>query len=665
MLKSFLKVIFAVALIIVSATLIIQMKYDISLNEYLAYSQPLTREETQFLKEEESLTCGVIKEDAPFSMTDEERSEPSGLTIDYIDILSKELNIPIYIQNIKAGEETKELRSGSIDIANLATAAKGSNQYVSSQQLYELDNIIVSMYESDITYLNDLPGKKIAILKNDTLEQAIQGVMPKGGKCEYVYVESLQDAFQMLEEGKVSALAGNEITINYYAEKLDLENSIKEIGDIILTTEISFAVDVYNTKLYNILNKAILSLKKDGAFDGTQKAWLGNSAAIVTNSTSVKWAEAIIIFSVIIVEFLMFWESILNRKIDKKTMELRIEKKNLQTIIDNIDALIAVINGEDIVIQCNAFARKLLEDERASFLGCGISTIDILSDLYKLYCDSPNERYYAYKQHEYDISIRTLNKAKGTRLLLIYDVTESNIVERRFMQENKMAAVGQLSAGLAHEIRNPLGLIKNYSYILQDYATDDMAEHSLEVIDSSVGRIDSLIENLLRFSRLGNENIASFDLEKMLLNILGLERKKLEAEGIEISFSCEEDLMIKSAEETIKIVAFNLINNAADALSKSDKPTKRLEIDVTSDDENGFVEMTFADNGTGIEEDKIGKIFDPFFTTKSVGTGLGLYIVSSELEKIGGEISVESKLTEGTIFTVKVPMGNDERKETI
>lgn len=136
-------------------------------------------------------------------------------------------------------------------------------------------------------------------------------------------------------------------------------------------------------------------------------------------------------------------------------------------------------------------------DERASFLGCGIGSVEILGDLYRLYSADANAPYYAYRHREYAISVRVLNPEKGTRLIRIEDCTESNLAERKLRQENKMAAVGQLSAGLAHEIRNPLGLIKNYSYILQDYATDDMAQHRwmLSRIPS-----DELIRSLRIFS---------------------------------------------------------------------------------------------------------------------------------------------------------------------
>ena len=657
MFKTFAKFVFAVTLILISATLIIEMKYSISFNEYLAYSQPLTREEQQFLTEKKYLTYGAVAEDAPFSVLSESSDEWKGLAIDYINILSEELKTPIITEAVTAGNEAQALRDRQIDLANLFTAAKGSNRYVSTQPVYKIDNIIVTMYGNKaLSDIKDLSGKKIAMIYSDFLLESLQYSLPKGQRTEFIYVSNLKEGLMMLSRGEVAAVAGNELTINHYAEELGLENSLREFENELDSGEVALAVSVYDTQLYNILNKTLLKLKKSGAFDAAQKEWLGNSAAMVTNSTSVKWAEIIIIVCVAIVELLMFWESVLNRRIDKKTIELQIEKKNLQRIIDNIDALIAVISGDDVITQCNAFGKELLGDERGSFIGCGIASIDTLGDLYRLYCASPGESYYLYKQREYEISVRLLNVQKGTRLLKIEDCTESNLNERRLRQENKMAAVGQLSAGLAHEIRNPLGLIKNYSYILKDYASDDMSKHSLDVINDSAGRIDALIENLLRFSRLSNDTPASFNLEKLLQSILSLSRKKLDAQKIQIFLTCPPDFTICTVEETVKIVAFNLVNNAAEALTENQIKEGKIEIAVNCLAEDGLLEMTFSDNGPGIAADKIDRIFDPFFTTKDTGTGLGLYIVSAEIEKIGGQISVSSDAQNGTAFTVLLPV---------
>ena len=224
-----------------------------------------------------------------------------------------------------------------------------------------------------------------------------------------------------------------------------------------------------------------------------------------------------------------------------------------------------------------------------------------------------------------------------------------------------MAAIGQLSAGLAHEIRNPLGLIKNYSYIIDSYATDDISKHAIHTIDESVERINFLIENLLNYSKPGNERISVFNVKTVINNLLFLEKKKALKNNIRFEISVDDALMLTTSEDTFKIVISNLTNNALESLLSHPSESSYLKICVSTTSTQVIV--TVEDNGIGIEPEKIDDIFNPFFTTKNEGTGLGLYIVSSELEKIDGSISVSSKVNETTIFRVCFPNITKERRK--
>ena len=125
---------------------------------------------------------------------------------------------------------------------------------------------------------------------------------------------------------------------------------------------------------------------------------------------------------------------------------------------------------------------------------------------------------------------------------------------------------------------------------------------------------------------------------------------------------CPQDFSIRTREETVKILAFNLINNAVEAIAESGQTSGKIEISVTRLEENNLIQMIFSDNGPGMDENQLERVFDPFFTTKDTGTGLGLYIVSTEVEKVGGQISVKSTPAEGTTFTVLLPDEKNEEK---
>lgn len=655
MLKPFAKFLFAVLLIVVSISLIVEMKYSISLTEYLAYSVPLTREEKQYLQEKETLVYGIDPEAAPFSFVNEETGQIEGLVADYMSILALDLGMDIQSKVVEPSEILESLKTREIDMTDLFVDTGEKNQYVSTQPLYELTGIMVTRYGNrEISAYRDMQGKRLAMVEGDFLELRVLKAFPQGQSMDIVYTDSVKKGLELLMEDQVDALVANETVIDFYAEEMDIESDLRQVGDAVYKEDVTLAVNVYDTKLYNILNKEILNLKKRNVFIEAQEKWLGTSAPIVTDSTSVKWAQWIILFCVGTVVILMLWESVLNRRIEQKTREIRIEKNNLQVVIDNIDALIAVINGDDVITQCNDYGKRLLQDTAGSFVGCGLGTIGMLKDLYDMYGKNPDAPYYIYKERYYSVFVRVLNGSRGNRLMMVEDCTGTQMAERKLRQESKMIAVGQLSAGLAHEIRNPLGLIKNYSYLLRDYATDDMAGHSLDVIGDSAKRIDQLVENLLRFSRLSNDKTEMLNVEKLLRSILDLEQKKLEKQKVTLSLVCAKDLTLYMCEETVKIIAFNLINNAVEAFREANMSEGRLKIGAKC--EEGVFYLKVEDNGPGMSQTVVEHIFNPFFTTKDTGTGLGLYIVNSELEKVNGQITVDSRPGEGSAFTVKIPV---------
>lgn len=655
MLKPFAKFLFAVLLIVVSISLIVEMKYSISLTEYLAYSVPLTREEKQYLQEKETLVYGIDPEAAPFSFVNGETGQIEGLVADYMSILALDLGMDIQSKVVEPSEILESLKTREIDMTDLFVDTGEKNQYVSTQPLYELTGIMVTRYGNrEISAYRDMQGKRLAMVEGDFLELRVLKAFPQGQSMDIVYTDSVKKGLELLMEDQVDALVANETVIDFYAEEMDIESDLRQVGDAVYKEDVTLAVNVYDTKLYNILNKEILNLKKRNVFIEAQEKWLGTSAPIVTDSTSVKWAQWIILFCVGTVVILMLWESVLNRRIEQKTREIRIEKNNLQVVIDNIDALIAVINGDDVITQCNDYGKRLLQDTAGSFVGCGLGTTGMLKDLYDMYGKNPDAPYYIYEERYYSVFVRVLNGSRGNRLMMVEDCTGTQMAERKLRQESKMIAVGQLSAGLAHEIRNPLGLIKNYSYLLRDYAIDDMAGHSLDVIGDSAKRIDQLVENLLRFSRLSNDKTEMLNVEKLLRSILDLEQKKLEKQKVTLSLVCAKDLTLYMCEETVKIIAFNLINNAVEAFREADMSEGRLKVGAKC--EEGVFYLKVEDNGPGMPQTVVEHIFNPFFTTKDTGTGLGLYIVNSELEKINGQITVDSRPGEGSAFTVKIPV---------
>ena len=214
-----------------------------------------------------------------------------------------------------------------------------------------------------------------------------------------------------------------------------------------------------------------------------------------------------------------------------------------------------------------------------------------------------------------------------------------------------MAAIGQLAAGIAHEIRTPLGIIRNNCYFIKRSKSQDDKDESMGVIESSVDRANRTIDNLLNFSRLTDNTISQTNIHNLISNIYDLSKKSFKNRKISFRLQCPEDLIFTINSESLKHVMINLINNAIDAMGEGGK----LDINVAAD-AKGMV-ILVSDTGKGIDADTLANIFNPFFTTKEPGsgTGLGLYITYNEVQKMKGVINVDSTLGVGTTFTLTIP----------
>jgi len=222
------------------------------------------------------------------------------------------------------------------------------------------------------------------------------------------------------------------------------------------------------------------------------------------------------------------------------------------------------------------------------------------------------------------------------------------------VQQSKMIAVGHLAAGVAHEIRNPLGNIRNYAYILKKRVMleDPIIEESFSCIDVSVQRVGDIIDNLLHFSRSGDDNWTNRNLNDLLKTIISFEHMELDDKKITVEIHCDEEIMIYTKSRSMHHIVLNLVSNAIDSLDHGGM----IKICCSLSQQLLFID--FIDDGAGIPEDVVESIFNPCFTTKDVGqgTGLGLYIVYNEVQKMGGEIKVESKVGKGTIFHLIFPV---------
>ena len=242
---------------------------------------------------------------------------------------------------------------------------------------------------------------------------------------------------------------------------------------------------------------------------------------------------------------------------------------------------------------------------------------------------------------------------------------EADQLNQQLMQTGKLASVGELSAGVAHEINNPLAIILTERQILLDLAeyTGNLNPEfktqlfeSLSQVDVQIQRCKRITHNLLRFSRRTKSAIETIDLNEFIGEVIDLMERDARTSGIKFMPDFQKDLPVFLSDPSqLQQVFLNMITNAIDA--HAGMPYGTIRITTQADDQRQGVTVIFTDSGSGIAPEILDKIFDPFFTTKEVGkgTGLGLSICYSIIKRLGGDISVESERGKGTSFTMFFP----------
>jgi signal transduction histidine kinase len=269
--------------------------------------------------------------------------------------------------------------------------------------------------------------------------------------------------------------------------------------------------------------------------------------------------------------------------------------------------------------------------------------------------------------------------AAGHDQRLIVYARESTAEKRmldQIQQGEKLVAVGNLAAGLAHEINNPLGVILCYAQLLKESLGEDQAQADLEVIVRNTKQAQKVLQDLLDFARPKTSRTGPCDPAEVVRSLAGVFTARAKTDGVSLDVDLPDPAappdqkiglpLVRLDAATLEQILTNLLINAFDAVASDTVPPGQGRITLRAARRDGEVRLSVADNGLGIPAEAMGRIFDPFFTTKEVGkgTGLGLTMVYGLLQEYGGRIEAANNPGGGAVFTLHLPAAGTPARDT-
>jgi two-component system sensor histidine kinase HydH len=257
-----------------------------------------------------------------------------------------------------------------------------------------------------------------------------------------------------------------------------------------------------------------------------------------------------------------------------------------------------------------------------------------------------------------DVSVSRLEDDDGTsmgHMILFRDLTEIQELKREVERSQRLASLGRLAAGIAHEIRNPLSSIKGFAtYFRERYRNVPEDQKTAEIMVQEVERLNRVIGQLLEFARPIRVRKKPTSIQSVIQHSLKMIERDAQAKNVNIRTNLSPEIQEVSIDpDRMNQVFLNLYLNGIEAMEEGGT----LSVDLNPDEDGRQIKIAVADTGTGIKKEELVHIFDPYFTTKQSGTGLGLAIVHKIIESHKGEVRVESEAGKGTTVTIILPVG--------
>ncbi|MBT3585186.1 MAG: transporter substrate-binding domain-containing protein [Halobacteriovoraceae bacterium] len=613
-----------------------------------------------------------------------------GIVADHLEIIEKVSGLKLNkIVTQSWTESTNKAKNKKVSILSetddsaLKTHLNFTNSYISNP-------IVIAMrHENNYTEnIDKIKNKRVALIKDYGYATKIR---KKYSHINFITVDDINDGLTSVSTGKVDALLCTLALCSYTIAQMGISN-VKITGETEFDTKLAFGIQKDLPELLSIFNKSIKHITKMQQQNILQK-WISPKQEMIVDYT---FAYQILAGAVFFILFVLFW----NRRLSKEVVaRIKVE----EVLEEKQHQLEGLLQGQRETI------KLLFNNSPFGFAFCDMSglMIDINTEFSRItgynidelkkvtYWNLTPEKYkgdgeqqlrsleengaYGPYRKEYikkdgtvvpvelnGFIIENYNGVKGI-FSLVEDISEKiardqeiEIQRKKLIHSAKLASIGEMAAGVGHEINNPLAIatlnvnLINRFLKSKEFVSEDMKRY-LSCITYANERMQKIVAGLKLYSRLDTSVYTRVSITEAILETLALSLEIYEKDGIAINFDKgTESLFTNGSLGELQQILINLLSNAKDATEGMSNRVILIELIKKGD----YAYLSVNDNGTGIRNDVKEHIFDPFFTTKDPGkgTGLGLGLVYELVKKMDGEVSVNSVLGKGSTFIISLPI---------
>ncbi|GGI71212.1 ATP-binding protein [Shewanella gelidii] len=637
---------------------------------------------------EDTVTLGVHSKTAPFAW--HSNDEDQGFNIELLTRISQLNDKELIVKRKSFQELVSDINNSDsdVDIAVMVSPVGIARQQLQSDPIYATHAQAYTLQGRDfIDNWDDLAGKRVAIKSGSFVDVYIRGHVQEFTRVD---VDLYETGFKLLEQDKVDVVLAE----NFVARRLlPFFTSIHSSSDPLIFGAFVFVANQSNKELMIKINGTLRRLKLSGEYDELVNKWFGTGREKVDLiSTQEKMLFAALIVTAISAFGMVYTRSI-SQRLEKRTVALALELKQrheaeqkisslsqqFQSVLDGIPHGVSLYNQELSCLWSNDNNNQLLEDEAFCHQNGKIFSLRNLVDNVLMQQKSVIQEM-SYRDQYWLLQAHPI--ANRQVVILLEESTEQHRLRQANDEASRLASLGELSAGIAHEINNPTGIIvhsidffakalvdlepaaKNYQEdnpfwqiagLAPNRALEEL-QHSSVTIEESARRISRIVSDLKRYAQpnLRSRHTAA-NLNEVVKVSLRLAANQIKRFQVNTHLIESEPFVIGDPQQ-LQQVMINLLQNASNALTSELENNQQVngQIDVETLVSGKKAKIIIRDNGPGMDSATLQRVTEPFFTTRraSGGSGLGLSVSSRIIKEHQGQMQISSRVGEGTCITL-------------